>query len=237
MTMSPASVVHVVDDDASIRNGFQRLLRSHGWQVHAFASAAEFDASGVSRAPGCLLLDLRMPGGSGLELLERLEAARSPLAVVVVTGFGDVPSTVRAMRHGAIDFLTKPVSEEQLVEGVTTALARSDARWRRQRDEAIVHARLDRLTPREREVCGLVARGMLNKQIAAALGTSEKTVKVHRARVMAKLEVGSVAELVRLVDRTPPSPAREPPRGASPDVGRGQATQSFESEEPTRRAP
>jgi FixJ family two-component response regulator len=214
------------------------LLHPYGWQVHVYASAAEFDASGAGNAPGCLLLDLQMPDGSGLELLERLEAARSPLAVVLVSGFGDVPSTVRAMRHGAVDFLTKPVSEELLVEGVTTALSRSDARWRLQRDEAIVHARLDRLTPREREVCGLVVRGLLNKQIAATLGTSEKTVKVQRARVMSKLEVGSVAELVRLVDRTPsPPPAREPPRRASPDVGGGQATKSFESEEPTRRAP
>ncbi len=200
--MSAPSVVHVLDDDPSVRQSFQRLLRSFGWKVRTYATVAELEAGGGVALPGCLLLDLRMPGVSGLDLLERLEEARSPLAVVLISGFGDVASTVRAMRHGAMDFLTKPVSEEQLIAAVTAAAARSADLWRLRNEQTTLLARLDRLTPREREVCTLVARGLLNKQIASQLGTSEKTVKVHRGRVMAKLGVSSVAELVRLVDRT-----------------------------------
>jgi len=151
--------------------------------------------------PGCLLLDLRMPDASGLDVLQRLESERSPLAVVIISGFGDVPTTVRAMRLGAIDFLTKPLSDERLVAAVSAAVASSLASVDvLSRDRESVH-RMRQLTPRQREVCELVATGLLNKQIAAQLGISIKTVKVHRARVMSSLQVASVADLVRLVDR------------------------------------
>jgi FixJ family two-component response regulator len=151
--------------------------------------------------PGCLLLDLRMPDASGLDVLQRLESERSPLAVVIISGFGDVPTTVRAMRLGAIDFLTKPLSDERLVAAVSAAVASSLASVDGlSRDRESAH-RMRQLTPRQREVCELVATGLLNKQIAAQLGISIKTVKVHRARVMSSLQVASVADLVRLVDR------------------------------------
>jgi FixJ family two-component response regulator len=200
--MGVASLVHVLDDEPSIRRGFERLLRAYGWEVRGYGSVAEFRANGGSGRPGCLLLDVRLPEMSGLDLLEHLHDSASPLAVVLISGYGDVPSTVRAMRYGAVDFLTKPVSEEKLVDAVTTAAARSAEQWRLLNEQTALRARLARLTPRESQVCALVAQGLLNKQIAGELGTSEKTIKVHRARVMQKLQVGSVPELVRLVDRT-----------------------------------
>jgi FixJ family two-component response regulator len=194
-------VVHVVDDDASVRRALERQLRTHGWNVKSYAGTREFEESDARYAPGCLLLDLRIADGSGLDVLARLEELRSPLCVVLVSGYGDVPSTVRAMQLGALDFLTKPISEEHLLEAVQRATAKSVALWQQQVERAGLRTRLARLTPREHEVCTLVASGMLNKQIAYELGTSEKTVKVHRGRVMAKLEVTSVAHLVRLLDR------------------------------------
>jgi FixJ family two-component response regulator len=197
----PPSIVHVVDDDASVRRGFERQLRAHGWKVQTYATGAEFEAGVDNEAPGCVLLDLRMTGESGLDLLARLDPARTPLCVVLVSGYGDVQSTVRAMRLGALDFLTKPISEADLLEAVHRATTRSVARWHQLTETDELRRRLGRLTPREREVCTLVASGMLNKQIAYALGTSEKTIKVHRGRVMSKLEVSSVADLVRMLDR------------------------------------
>jgi FixJ family two-component response regulator len=193
--------VHVVDDDASVRRAFERQLRAHGWGVKTYASAAEFEASSGNAAPGCLLLDLCMTDASGLDLLAHLAEAGTALGVVIVSGHGDVVSTVRAMRLGALDFLTKPVDEVQLLEAVGRAMSTSVGRWREYIETTSLRQRLQRLTPREREVCALVASGMLNKQIAHVLGTSEKTVKVHRGRVMSKLEVPSLAHLVRLFDR------------------------------------
>jgi FixJ family two-component response regulator len=193
--------VHVVDDDPSVRRGFDRQLRAHGWHVKTYANAAEFEQSGASTTPGCLLLDLRITDGSGLDLLARLAQSQTALCVVLVSAYGDVESTVRAMRLGALDFLTKPVDEVHLLEAVSRATSTSLARWQQHIETDGLRQRLDRLTPREREVCTLVASGMLNKQIAFALGTSEKTIKVHRGRVMSKLEVTSVAHLVRLLDR------------------------------------
>jgi FixJ family two-component response regulator len=195
------SIIHVLDDDASVRRAIDRQLRVHGFNVRTYATVAEFEESGVASRPGCLLLDLRFPDGSGLDLLARLEQSGTPLGVVLVSGFGDVQSTVRAMRLGALDFLTKPISEALLLEAIERALAKSAALWEQQVERDSLRSRLARLTPREREVGVLVASGMLNKQVAYALGTSEKTVKVHRGRVMAKLEVTSVAQLVRLLDR------------------------------------
>ena len=193
--------VHVLDDDAYVRRGLERQLRVHGWNVRTYATVAEFEDSDAATAPGCLLLDLRIPDGSGLDLLARLEQSRTPLAVVLVSGYGDVPTTVRAMRLGALDFLTKPINEDRLVEAVTQATARSAELWQERSETAILRTRFARLTPREREVSTLVASGLLNKQIASQLDRSEKTIKVHRGRVMDKLEVSSVAELVRLLDR------------------------------------
>jgi FixJ family two-component response regulator len=198
-------IVHVLDDDPSVRKALERQLRVHGWTVRTYATVAEFEESGAAAAPGCLLLDLRIPDGSGLDLLARLEQSGTLLGVILVSGYGDVQSTVRAMRLGALDFLTKPISEASLLEALGRASAKSRALWERQVEVLSLRKRLSRLTPREREVGVLVASGMLNKQVAYALGTSEKTVKVHRGRVMTKLEITSVAQLVRLLDR-----AREP---------------------------
>jgi len=196
-----STAVHVLDDDAFVRRGLERQLRVHGWDVKTYATVAEFEKSDAATAPGCLLLDMRIPDGSGLDLLARLERSQTALAVVLVSGYGDVQSTVRAMRLGALDFLTKPIEEERLVETVTEATAKSVALWHERSEIAVLRTRFDRLTPREREVCTLVASGLLNKQIASQLSRSEKTVNVHRGRVMRKLEVSSVAELVRLLAR------------------------------------
>jgi len=198
---SPSPTVHILDDDLSVRRSVERQLRSCGWPVKTYASVQEFNASEASSHPGCLLLDLRMPDSSGLEVLQRLEREHSPLAVVIISGFGDVPTTVRAMRLGAIDFLTKPLGDDALIAAVSSAVSASLAAFESTVSERDSAQRMRQLTPRQREVCELVATGLLNKQIAAELGISIKTVKVHRARVMSSLQVDSVADLVRLVDR------------------------------------
>ena len=193
--------IHVLDDDPSVRRGLKRLLSAHGWDVRTYAGIDEFDRSGAIDAPGCLLLDLRMPDGSGIELLARLHDQDVVLGVLLMSAYGDVPTTVRAMRLGAVDFLTKPITEDRLLEAVSDAIARSVQRWQRHIESRQLQERIGRLTPRERQVSSRVADGLLNKQIASELGTSEKTVKVQRAKALAKLEVDSVADLVRLLDR------------------------------------
>ena len=193
--------IHVLDDDPSVRRGLKRLLSAHGWDVRTYSGIDDFDRSGAIDAPGCLLLDLRMPDGSGLELLARLNDQDVVLGVLLMSAYGDVPTTVRAMRLGAVDFLTKPITEDRLLEAVTDAIARSVERWQRHIESRQLQERIGRLTPRERQVSSRVADGLLNKQIASELGTSEKTVKVQRAKALAKLEVDSVADLVRLLDR------------------------------------
>jgi FixJ family two-component response regulator len=199
--MAVAPVVFLVDDDASVRTGVTRLLESAGYAVEAFASAREFLAREPSTGPCCLVLDVRMPGLTGLELQETLAAAGRRMAIVFVTGHVDVPMSVRAMKGGAVDLLTKPVDAKDLLEAIQRALAK-DVRDRDAEARATeVEERLRVLTPRETEVFALVVTGMLNKQIASKLGVVEKTVKVHRARVMEKMRAGSVAELVRLADR------------------------------------
>jgi FixJ family two-component response regulator len=198
---SEVPVIHVLDDDPSMRRSLVRLLQSCGWDARAHDSVSGFRATTAATDPGCLLLDVRLGDGSGLDLLEQLTNDDSPLAIVLISGYGDVPSTVRAMRSGAVDVLTKPPDAVRLQEAVTRADALSRQQFARKQETEQLRERYQRLTPREREVCLRVARGLLNKQIASDLGASEKTVKVHRGRVMAKLEVGSVAELVRLVDR------------------------------------
>jgi FixJ family two-component response regulator len=192
-------VVHLVEDDELSRRAAARLLTAAGHEVRTYESSAAFLAR-TPAAPGCLVLDLRLPGLSGLELQERLAADGAPLPIVFLTGHGEVRQSVQAMKAGAIDFLTKPVNGDDLLAAVARALSR-DADQRAglaRHDEA--QQRYERLTPREREVFAYVIGGALNKQTAAALGTTEHTVKVHRSRVMAKLGAGSVADLIRLAD-------------------------------------
>jgi len=191
-------VVHVVDDDQSVRTALSRLLRTARLEVRTYASAREFLERPGDDGVGCVVLDLNMPGTSGLELQEALVRDPTALPVVFLTGHGDIPASVRAMKAGAVDFLTKPVDRGRLLSAIDVALAR-DVERRRQRDHmAAIQARFAALTPREQEVFDLLVTGMLNKQVGAALGTTERTVKAHRAQVLRKLGVDSVAELVRV---------------------------------------
>jgi two-component system, LuxR family, response regulator FixJ len=193
-----SAIVHVVDDDASFLAATARLLRAGGYEVKTFPSAASFLANPPADSPGCVIVDLQMPGLSGLELQDALSRTGNPLPLVFLTGHGDIPTSVHAMRQGAEDFLTKPVKRQDLFDVVQRALARA-VKEREQRARRLeLRARFEALTPREREVLGHVLRGQLNKQIAGDLGTSERTVKAHRANIMAKLQAQSVAELVHL---------------------------------------
>jgi FixJ family two-component response regulator len=199
--MSDAPLVHVVDDDASLRTSLLRLLRVAGFEARGYGSTGEFLLRPLPDRPGCVLLDLRMPGPSGLELQEALRRQGVSLPVIFLTGHGDVASSVRAMQAGAVDFLTKPVQRDTLFEALRRALDR-DVRQRAARAEADeLRRRLASLTAREREVFDAVASGKLNKQVADDLGMAERTVKLHRSRVMEKLAVGSAAELGRLAER------------------------------------
>jgi FixJ family two-component response regulator len=196
--MPPGPTIFLVDDDASFRNAISRLLRAGGYAVQTFASATEFLQSRRTDAPGCVLLDLEMPGPSGLDLQSALRRSENPLPIVFLTGKGDIPASVHAMRAGADDFLTKPVKKEVLFPALERALAR-DAEERAQRARRRqLRGRFDALTPREREVLVHVLSGQLNKQIAVDLDASERTIKAHRANLMAKLQVQSVAELAQL---------------------------------------
>lgn len=197
--------VFVIDDDPGVLRGVERLLRANGFLVETYTSPSAFLERPPNEGPACVLLDLRMPGLSGLEVQEALARKGTPISIVFLSGQGDVPSTARAMKEGAVDFLVKPVDEAQLVDAVARACARARDLLSERREQRATEERLARLTRREREVCDLVARGLLNKQIAWELGTSEKTVKVHRGRVMHKLEVDSVAALVRLLSHHPVS--------------------------------
>jgi FixJ family two-component response regulator len=197
MPEKPA-VIHLVDDDASFLTAMSRFLRAQGFSVKRYGSAAEFLAQREAGTPGCVLADLRMPGMSGLDLQAALAAAPDPLPVVFLSGQGDIPSTVRAMKHGAEDFLTKHAPKEDLLAALKRALAR-DARERTERARRrALQESLAALTQREREVLALVVRGRLNKEIAAELGIHERTVKLHRTALTAKLGVQSVAQLTRL---------------------------------------
>jgi FixJ family two-component response regulator len=189
--------VYVVDDDASLRTALSRLLRAAGYHVQCYASAAEFLLAAPSDHPACLLLDVEMTGASGLDLQAALAGRERRLPIVFLTAHGDIPMTVRAMRGGASDFLTKPVTRDTLLPALEAGLNLDVERQSQRERLAALRGRFDRLTPREREVFLQVAAGLLNKQIAGALGCSIRTVKVHRARVMEKMEAGSVADLVR----------------------------------------
>jgi len=200
--MIPAkSLVFLIDDDASVRKGVGRLLRSARYKSETFESASDFLTRAPHPGPSCVIVDVQMPGLNGIDLQEALIQRRREEQLVFITGHGDISMCAQAMKAGAVDFLPKPFGGSELLQCVERALARSAEQRRRsvERDEA--RRLLDALTPREFEVMRLVITGMLNKQIAAELGTAEKTVKVHRGRVMQKLGVTSVAELVRLVQR------------------------------------
>jgi len=194
-------VIFVVDDDASVRRSLTRVMTSAGYAVEAFASAREFLAREPFVGPCCVVLDVRMPGLTGLDLQEALAGAGHRMPIVFITGHGDISMSVKAMKGGAVDFLTKPFDVENLLDAIQRAVTKDVKDLGEEGRTAEVLERVKQLTPRETEVFALVVTGMLNKQIAGELGIAEKTVKVHRARVMEKMQAGSVAELVRLADR------------------------------------
>ena len=202
MTSTP--VVYVVDDDASFRKAVSRLLRSAGLEVEALASAGEFLERPATDRPACLVLDVRMPGPSGMDLQSALEETGRDIPIVFMTGHGDVSTSVRAMKKGAVDFLEKPFRAPELLACVARGLARSRQSRAEGAERVVVERRFATLTSRERDVLRLVVTGMLNKQIAGELGIAEKTVKIHRGHAMQKMEAGSVAELVRMVQKLRP---------------------------------
>jgi FixJ family two-component response regulator len=195
------AVVFVVDDDASMRRSLETLLRSVGNDVRLFASAQEFMQAPRPDAPGCLVLDVRLPGMSGLTFQEELAKAGVGLPVIFISGHGDVPMTVRAMKAGAAEFLTKPFDDQVLLDAIHAAIERDRVRRRDEASLAVLNARYNELTEREKQVMKLVAAGWVNKRIAAELGLSLVTIKLHRGQVMRKMLVKSVAELVRIADR------------------------------------
>jgi FixJ family two-component response regulator len=200
--MTEEFTVYIVDDDIGVLRALTRLIRARGYAVNAYASPQLFLEEHDEDVPGCAILDVSMPGLDGLELqCELAKKARFHRPIVFVTGKGDIPTSVRAMKSGAIDFLTKPVSDENLLEAISRAKER-DARSRRCHFELVsIQAKIGTLTPREREVLVQVVAGRMNKQIAGALGTAEKTIKVHRGRMMAKLGIRTVADLVRMAEK------------------------------------
>jgi two-component system, LuxR family, response regulator FixJ len=200
VTQAPATI-HIVDDDESLRTALMRLLRAAGYAVRTYASAGDFLLNKPANAPGCVVLDVRMPGPTGFELQEAIVKLDESLPIIFLTGHGDIPMSVRAIKAGAVDFLTKPVRKETLLQAVRTALAGSAERCATRELLHSLRSRYESLTPREREVFEQVASGKLNKQIAGELGTCERTVKAHRAHVMEKMQLTSVAELVHAVDQ------------------------------------
>ena len=204
----PNPIVFVVDDDPSIREAVKKLLASVGLRVEIFGSAGEFLKSNRPQAPACLVLDVRLPDLSGLEFQRDLAEANVNIPIIFITGHADVPMTVQAMKAGAVEFLTKPFRAQELLEAVQAAIARDRAAWSKRAQDADLLARYHSLTLREKEVLKLVVSGLLNKQIAAKLGTSELTIKTHRARVMQKMGADSLADLVRMSERLMPSPTQ-----------------------------
>jgi FixJ family two-component response regulator len=195
-------VVIVVDDDPSIRKAIDRLLRSVGLRVELFESAQEFLQSNRLDAPSCIVLDVRLPGQSGLNLQRDLAAAHMRVPIIFITGHGDIPMSVRAMKAGAVEFLTKPFHDQDLLDAIEVALEKDRALRAEEKFVAELHERFDKLTTRERQVMQLVVAGRLNKQIAAELGISEMTAKIHRGQVFRKMQAVSLPDLVRMADKS-----------------------------------
>lgn len=198
---APAPIVYVVDDDASVRAALEDLLSSVGLQVQAFGSTREFLAHGMAPAPGCLVLDVRMPGQSGMDFHRQMERLGVQLPVVFITGHGDIAMGVEAMKNGAVEFLTKPFKDQSLLDAIHRGIEQDRARRAQAADAAALQARWASLTPGEQEVVRLVVQGQLNKQVAAQLDLSEVTVKVRRGHAMRKMQADSLAELVRIASR------------------------------------
>ncbi len=193
--------IFIVDDDPSVRESTQLMLKSVGFDVKTFASAQDFLNAKLQEGLGCLILDVRMPGISGLDLQEKLVSAESPLPVIFITGHGTVPMSVRAMKAGAVDFLQKPFEEQDLLDAINRAITQQREKKSKKDEEDKLQQRIKALTPREYEVFSLLVTGMANKEIAYKLGTSERTVKAHRAQIMEKMNAGSFADLVRFAEK------------------------------------
>ena len=205
------ATVYVVDDDASVREGMRNLIESVGLRAELFATARDFLAARRPDEPGCLILDVRLPGLSGLDLQRELGKTETPLPIIFVTGHGDIPMTVQAMKAGAVEFLTKPFRDQQLLDAVVHAIERGREELKQRRELLELRRRYDSLTPREREVMAFVVKGLLNKQVGAELGMSETTVKFHRAQLMQKMKAESLADLVRIAERLQPHAGEQGP--------------------------
>ena len=197
----PQSIVFVIDDDAEVRKALDSLIRSVGLSARLFASAQEFLEAKRPQVPSCLILDVRLKGISGLDFQSKLADANIPIPIIFITGHGDIPMSVRAMKAGAIEFLPKPFRDQDLLDAIHLAIERDAARRQQEAELATLRERFEWLTPREREVLPLVVSGLLNKQIAAEIGTSETTVKVHRSQLMRKMGADSLPELVRMAGK------------------------------------
>jgi len=193
--------VYLVDDDPGLRRAAKQLIESVGLRVETFGSAREFLETERPDAPACLVLDVRLPGASGLDLQRELAKTNTPLPIVFITGHGDIPMSVEAMKAGAVEFLTKPFRDQQLLDAIVQAIERDRLARKERREVAELQRRYESLTPREREVMTFVVKGLLNKQVGAELGMSETTVKLHRGQVMQKMEAESLADLVRMAER------------------------------------